>query len=400
MWKSTYNSKGNQIHKENLLIGDDFKNEEIRNYQDSNSFLFDVNSKEQASIFSREKDCLIVPKVLSKENLFLIEIYSGNNNTFLLIGDEENKNGDFYIKQYHPLKNTVLQTWRLHDPVEYIFSDENRIIVYPNGEEKRFAIKFLDGSQKDIFFESHTEEIHVISVSKKEDLAVSSGEDNMIKIWNLKTGYCLKTISINSYPEYLNFFKNEVIIGWKGDPRLWIWNIHEEKFLFKKSDNSPSFVKINEIENSLFFGENNGNVEKRNIVDGTLIWRANLAKDVGTPFCISFFSEISIVAIGGSLGNICLLDIDSGQKKSLLLGHQDYVFHLMKIGDNKLISSGLDEYIRFWDIQKRKCMFLLDGHIHRISEMKITSDHQHLLSYDRAGRLLLWSHSKHNSEKR
>ena len=87
---------------------------------------------------------------------------------------------------------------------------------------------------------------------------------------------------------------------------------------------------------------------------------------------------------------IYIIDALSGELKQELSGHREGIWNILTVKDKLIISSGLDETIRVWDIESGKCIAILAGHIHKIKEMVIDNNNKHLITLDRLGKIILW----------
>jgi WD40 repeat protein len=81
------------------------------------------------------------------------------------------------------------------------------------------------------------------------DLAriVTCSHDKTIKIWEIATGQCLKTILTNQYVWGIQILSNNKIASYNEDGRISIWNIEAGDLLKEQEDHDVEICMIKKI---------------------------------------------------------------------------------------------------------------------------------------------------------
>ena len=107
-----------------------------------------------------------------------------------------------------------------------------------------------------------------------------------------------------------------------------------------------------------------------------------------TPEALAYWKDI--VAVGLSSGEIMVLDVVTGSRKSVLSEHKDSVKSLSFSSDGTLlVSGGRDKAIKLWDIQTGGVMKTFNS-THRVSAVSISPDAVTIASGSQDNEIHLW----------
>ena len=193
--------------------------------------------------------------------------------------------------------------------------------------------------------------VRAVAVTLDNRYVVSGSADNTIRIWELGTGKCLRTLQglekdINTLCVTPN--GQEILMG--GGKFLWLLDI----------------------------------------VTGKYQRRYRGHKDDVTAVVIT--SDGDLVISASSDATLRVWKHRSGKCLRVLSGHNKGVTSLALTPDGKTVISGsIDKTIRVWDISSGKCLHILEGHKSVVTAVAVTPDGHLAMSLSRDKTSRLWS---------
>lgn len=274
----------------------------------------------------------------------------------------------------------------------YLFSDGSKLLFFQNERYNKLFIIEKNQNKINDFVLEHRWDISGLSVLELENLIATSGSEKLVKIWDLKQEKCIESFKLKYYAEYLYMPNSRLLIGWEGNPMLWIWSLEQHQFLWESNDTKPASLEINKNEDILFVGTEDGKIESYSLANGEKNWSCEINSEKNKLPLVSYLKIISEQLIAVTCKeNIYLINSILGEKINILTGHKGTIVGLEKLNEQYLISSGFDETIRIWDLKSSQYIAILIGHIHRIQEMIIVANGSFLITKDRASMVLLWN---------
>ena len=201
----------------------------------------------------------------------------------------------------------------------------------------------------------HNSSVLSLAVNREKNLLISSGEDSLIKLWDINTKKCIKTYSRNSRtPLQIAFSpQSKSLYAVYGDLVLRKWNLSNLKFggLFGKNVNYKSLA-INSKCDHVFTGASNGELAYWNLETEKQLYTA-MGDRLGIN-AITFFNNDSLVASAGWGQSVLVLNANNGQEK-LTKRASFPVFSLAGSPTESLVWIGyLDERIDLLNMKKDK----------------------------------------------
>ena len=281
--------------------------------------------------------------------------------------------------------------------------------------------------------QEHTERVLGVSATADGKYAATGSNDNSLKIWDLQSGECLKTINPHSY-----YLKNldatpdlnlVVTSGGSQDTILRLWNYkdleprgeligHTNRIndlritpdgRYVISCSSDTSVKVWDTVNCQCIADllqHKSDVVGVDIsLDGKIAVSAGYDNticvwDIPGKKCIMKFEGIEDLgyAVKLSIDNkilysccgydnktiksaIKLWDLNTGECIKTLYGHEYAINCLEVTHDGKfLVSASMDKTIKVWNLRTYSCIKTIEGHVGPVVSMKITPDMKYIIS--------------------
>ena len=236
----------------------------------------------------------------------------------------------------------------------------------------------------------HHDDVYSV-ISLESNKLISCSKDKTIKIWNLETGQCLKTLTEHSLPVNTIFLlANHKLASGSSDKTVKIWNLDTYLCDITLEDyNSPVFSLV-EYKDYLFGGLENGDI---------VIWDLQTYEYVNTLKKHTYRTFWLLILSNGNLASasldhtIKIWNIDNMDDPVLLQtinDHTDQVYCLKSLKNNNLISVSRDQSIKIWDINKEfKCIFSFNNDSENF-KISILND-KYIIVGDFSDRFKLWN---------
>lgn len=232
-------------------------------------------------------------------------------------------------------------------------------------------------------------------ISPNGQYAVSSGDDNCIKVWDLEKRTCLRTVHQKGHESYIHSLalmpdgENVLSVG----ESMWIY-----LYSLKSGDCIKEF-KGHTRGVLTVINSTNGKYIVSGSRDGTVrIWNPKTGECLTVlegnngPICSLILTpDESGILSGSADGTIRLWEINTGICLREFKKHTDWVSSLAITADGNFIVSGSsDKQILFWDIRKEKPISLIDAHSEAVKAVALTSDDRYIVSGSSDGTLRMW----------
>jgi WD40 repeat protein len=197
----------------------------------------------------------------------------------------------------------------------------------------------------------HTNWVVSVAFSAKGDLLASGSEDTTVKIWDVNTGNCLKTL-----------------LGHKDRVRS---------------------VAFSPDGRELASSGDDGTVRIWNLATGNCLAVLNGHGD--RVRAVAFSPDHLYFASGGDDKTVQLWDRKKRVHRHTFSGHEDSVVSIAFSPDSQtIVSSSDDRTLKVWDIQSGHCLYTLAGHTAWVRSVAFSSDNQTIASGSRDGTIKLW----------
>ena len=185
-------------------------------------------------------------------------------------------------------------------------------------------------------FNQHTNLVGAQEVDEYSNRLITASNDHTIKIWDLESGDCLKTLTDhkNSVTSILTIPNNKFVSG-STDETIIIWDLN-------------SYKCLNKLQNK------------------------------SAVLCLCLLSQNQI-ACGCFDGSISIWNLNNSNKVKTFKAHDAWITHLLLadklLADKtKLISCSRDENIKIWSLVTCECIQVIKGHLEMVNNLELTKD--------------------------
>lgn len=233
----------------------------------------------------------------------------------------------------------------------------------------------------------------------RNNCIVSASQDNTIKLWNLDTQTCEKTlIGHNNWVTTIQLFKIDpkILISASYDHNIKFWNLDSGECIktlgsvFGKGVLNAyfaheSYIVYGSVGNSLKVYDYLTEQEKFVLKGHTNLVNcfANLGK-----------FNVNYIASGSDDRTVKIWNLHTGELVFNLPGHRECInslTHLSEFNQNLLTSVSDDRTIRIWNLSRFECVAILNFHSSWVkSIMHIKSNSEYLYSHGDTGSVVCW----------
>lgn len=237
---------------------------------------------------------------------------------------------------------------------------------------------FRDELLKDKQFQYYPNDVNteclgkLVEIENKYDI-ISSLEADSIKIWDLDTGKCLKTIRQNPFitrTRPIPLAWGLVLSGEYESLSLWdlTTNNCTDKYDYEKS--CPK-VLLRIDDDQFLSGSDDGVISLWNLGDHQPIMKFNSGK---CPSLLAKYSDDKFISCSGD-NEIKIWNLDESDCLNTLKCHKDKINDLKLLKNDKVITCSDDCYIKIWDLSKLECIQTI-YEVTRVKFIEVLSDHK------------------------
>ncbi len=253
----------------------------------------------------------------------------------------------------------------------------------------------------------HDQDVQSVAITPDGTKIASGSFDGTIKIWHLKTGELIQTLTAHSEageiissiaisPDGKTLVSSSNSYG--GNIKIWDLSTGLLISTLKAQGVGVSVVAISPDSQLLASGGNDGSIK---------LWHLALGEELGTfsghfgrVFSVAFSANGKFLASGGEDGSIHLWNLSRIQGKvgfdfqpdRRFLGHTNMVHSVVFSPDNQRLASGsADKTIKLWNVETGEAIATLASHSGGMLSVAISPNGQILAGGSLLGRIKLWN---------
>ena len=309
-----------------------------------------------------------------KKQESIIDQIKANINNFKLKVDQTKT---FYFKPNLSNDNKTFGKLNLNEIGSKLISCSNDKTIKIWDLETFECLKTLNG---------HSDRVKKIEKLPNNQI-LSCSSDHTIKLWDIDLGLCLKTFNHDYIVCSLKILTDKTFASgsWK---KIKIWNIDDGRCI-KTFNGHACYVKdLLLIPNgSLVSCSQDKTIKLWNIEQGICTKTLNGHTDM--VFCLFLLNNGNLVS-GSADKTIKIWDIESGTCITTLIGHNGWIWSLQLKQSGELISGSEDKTIKMWNLETSTCIKTLNGHKYSVTCIRTYQNNQ-LISCSADTKIKLWN---------
>ncbi|TPX36515.1 hypothetical protein SmJEL517_g01359 [Synchytrium microbalum] len=291
------------------------------------------------------------------------------------ISEHSTTTGGILVK---PLTRSLTDNWDRHAHLDWRYIYQQRARLEKNWTEGIFNVRELAG---------HFEAIYCLQFD--ESKIVSGSRDDTIKIWDMKTGECTKTLHGHGASVLCLQYDDQYIVSGSSDSTVIVWDITTSEPKKVLRSHTESVLNLRFDKRYIASCSKDKTIKLWNTSTGDLI--RTLRGHRAAVNAIQFSEDLVVSASGDR--TIKVWRISTGDLVRTLSGHSRGIACIHFEG-NIIVSGSSDRTIRTWDVNTGMCLQTVSGHTELVRTLQF--DNHRIVSGSYDVTLKVWDYPKGN----
>ncbi len=240
--------------------------------------------------------------------------------------------------------------------------------------------------------EGHSAAVSSLCVSCDQPFLVSGSGDSSLKIWELFTGQCIRTITGDGGAVLSLCLSDDgqfALLG-RENGNLEFWNISTGRLIQSHKAHTTRVFAVS-MSSDFHYAISGGMDHKARLWD---LRHERCSGELGyhpqevTAVWMSADGSKVVTASGSDLR---LWDLRTNHVLRAFEGHDGGVLSICLTRDQRYLLSGCgDRTLKLWEVATGRCVRTLQGHMNWVTSVGMTPDGRHAVSGDRDGTIRFW----------
>ncbi|MFW9262264.1 NB-ARC domain-containing protein [Nostoc sp. CALU 546] len=270
--------------------------------------------------------------------------------------------------------------------------------ILASGSEDK-TVKLWDVQTGKCFktLQGHTRWIWSVAFSPDGQTLASGSDDQTVKLWDVQTGECLKTLTEHkSWVRSVAFSHNGQILASGSDEQIVkLWDVKTGECLQTLPAHSRWIwsLAFSPDDKILASCSDDQTVKLWDVQTGEC-WKT-LQRDSSRIWSVAFSPDGQFLATGSDDQTVKLWDVREGKCLKIFRGHTKWIWSVVFSPDGQILASGSeDQTVKLWDVNEGKCLQTLSGHSSQIRSVAFSPDGEILASGSEDETIQLWNVTK------
>ena len=316
------------------------------------------------------------------------------------------------------------------------FNRRREVMVAWTALYPKMKLKGFLGAWKDTVLVGHEKDVRDVCISKDTKYILSGADDNDIRVWEVSTGECLKTMRGHKDSVTSVSMSDNGQVGVSGglDNAIKIWDIRNKRMQINLPTHNEPIVAVSmspdgkyvasvgsdktlrlwdadagrllktyeghtETINCVSFSRDSQYIVTGDIENKIMLWKttdsssepmAKLSEHIGEITSVKFSADGKFIISGSQDKTIKLWDISTGKSITTYIGHRGHIASISMSTDGRFLFSGsVDNTAKLWDVSTGECIKTFFGHSSTVRSVSISSDSRYLVTAS-ANNIILW----------
>jgi len=242
-------------------------------------------------------------------------------------------------------------------------------------------------------FLGYSKAVNAVALSANGRQALSGGQDNVLRLWDIPTGLLLRTLDAQANRINAVAFSpdGDQILSGASDKRVRIWTVTTGQAVITIEGHAGEVL-------SVAFSPDGKRALSGSADNTAKLWDAATGDLLRTfeghsdeVLSVAFSPDGQKALSAGKDKTLKLWNVETGQLLKTLEGHADAVTSAaFSVDGGEALSGSKDKTIKLWDLATGQPLRTFEGHSDEILSVALSSDGRRLLSASKDKTLKLW----------